>query len=97
MIGTSFPIVYRLLATKNADGCITLSLHEDGIEEPNADIVLLWKDENDQLWAQHGDRDYRIDNISVSNLDFCSDNVNTEVIIGNNPAWRNVNVGSPVL
>lgn len=83
------PYPYKVLHVERTQAGITLSICEDGIEEPNAEIVLIWRDKDDILWVHWDGRDHRAIEWKTSSMDFTNpDNEETQVLIDNNKTWR---------
>jgi hypothetical protein len=89
------PIVYRVIEATPNDKGISLLLSQDGIEDPEADIVLVWRDDQDVEWAHWKEQDYGVDTLSWRfPLDLSDDE--THVLVGNNKPWSNNNATAEI-
>ncbi len=53
------PTVYRVVEATPNGNTISLVITEDGIEDPNSNIVLMWQDGQGVQWAHWQGQDYR--------------------------------------
>lgn len=68
--------VYRLIKIeKKPNGELVFKLDEDGIEEPDAEIVLIWYDKDGRLMFRWKEQDHPVAEMNVGTLDYTESDV----------------------